>query len=66
MNDCIIPRFLESGKKVKVNFKADWKSELDYFDFDNMIPTWTMARAMSLERWSQEYFQTLKEYDVKK
>jgi len=49
-------------KKVAVHLKADWKSGLDYFDFDTMVPSWTLARAISLEKWSREYFNLLKEY----
>jgi hypothetical protein len=44
-----------------VSLKADWKSILPYFDFDVMIPPWTMARSIARETWSREYFEMLKE-----
>jgi hypothetical protein len=54
----------DPSKKVKVSFKADWKSGLDYFDFDTNMQTWTLARCIALEKWSREYFQNLKEYYI--
>jgi len=51
----------DDSKTYQVNLKADWKTDLPYFDYDTMIPPWTMARAIAKEQWSREYFQMLKE-----
>ena len=51
----------DKSQTYKVNMKAEWKSALPYFDFDVMIPEWTMARAIAREPWSREYFEMLKE-----
>lgn len=51
----------DESKTFKVKLRADWKTEFPYFDFDTMIPPWTMARAFAKETWSREYFNSLKE-----
>jgi len=48
------------SKEFKVKLTADWTSSLPHFDFDCMIPAWTMARAIAKETWSREYFEILK------
>lgn len=48
------------SKVYKVSIKADWKSNLDFFDYDHMVPAWTMARSIAKESWSREYFDALK------
>ena len=45
----------------KVKLDAVYTSDLDYFDFDSDMEPWTVARAMSREPWSREYFQRLKD-----
>lgn len=50
----------DASKRFKVEFEADWKTTLPYFDYDTMIPPWTMARAIAKEPWSREYFEMLK------
>jgi hypothetical protein len=51
----------DPSKRFKVDFVADWKTNLPYFDYDSMIPAWTMAKAFAKESWSRQYFQNLKE-----
>lgn len=51
----------ENGKTCQVKLTADWKSDLQYFDYDTDVPPLTMARAIAKEPWSREYFQMLKE-----
>ena len=45
----------------KVNIDAEYTSDLEFFDFDSDMDPWTMARAVSRESWSREYFDRLKE-----
>jgi len=45
----------------KVKLDAVYTSDLDYFDFDSDMEPWTVARAMSREPWSREYFEKLKD-----
>ncbi|ODN00790.1 hypothetical protein Ocin01_05886 [Orchesella cincta] len=51
----------DASKTFEVRLNADWKSDLEYFDYDTDVPPWTMARAIAKEPWSREYFQQLKE-----
>ncbi|KAK7073873.1 hypothetical protein SK128_024757 [Halocaridina rubra] len=47
-----------SSKEVEMNL--EFKSDLPYFDFDTDMDTVAMARSMSREPWSKEYFENLK------
>ena len=41
-------------------FRAEYTSNIPHFDFDSEMDSWTVARAMSREPWSKEYFDRLK------
>src|SRR4051812_29135485 len=59
-----LPRLHDDHTRTfNVSLNMDYKSALPYFDFDTMIPPWTMARAIAKETWSREYFETLKAYE---
>ena len=45
----------------RVKIDAIYTSDLEYFDFDSDMEPWTVARAMSREPWTREYFQRLKD-----
>ena len=44
----------------KVVIDAEYNSDLEYFDFDSDMLPWTVARAMSREPWSRQYFHRLR------
>ena len=48
----------ETSHNVKIS--ATYSSTLPYFDFDAEMDAWTVARAMSREPWSREYFERLR------
>lgn len=49
-----------SGKTVHVSFNVMWKALTTVFDFDTDIHPHAMAAAIAREKWSREFFDTLK------
>ncbi|XP_054280751.1 uncharacterized protein LOC128998577 isoform X2 [Macrosteles quadrilineatus] len=49
-------------KKVKVEIDATWESNLPIFNYDTNVLTKNIAKAMSRESWSSQYFKLLKNF----
>ncbi|GFO33376.1 hypothetical protein PoB_005988100 [Plakobranchus ocellatus] len=54
-------RKVDSGSLIQVSFKLMWKASTNFFDFDTDIHPHAMAAAIAREKWSREFFETLKE-----
>ena len=44
----------------QVKLRAEYTSQLPYFDFDSDMNAWTVARAFAKEPWSREYFERIR------
>ena len=51
---------LKTNTEHFVRVDAKYTSSFPHFDFDSEMDPWTVARAMSREPWSREYFDRLK------
>jgi hypothetical protein len=43
-----------------VSIRAEFTSDLDYFDFDSDMEPVVVARAMAREQWDRQYFSRLR------
>ncbi|CAL1532789.1 unnamed protein product [Lymnaea stagnalis] len=55
-----IMRIAETREKVNVKFDLVWKAITKPFDFDTDLHPHVMADGIARERWSRQYFDTLK------
>ena len=53
-------RICKTREEVDVEFDLDWTAITNYFDFDTDMNPSTMADAICRQKWSREYFDTLK------
>lgn len=54
-------KFEDRSHVVDVKVNAEYTSYLPHFNFDKDINWFAMAKAMSHEKWSKDYFEILKE-----
>lgn len=55
-------KFNKPDEMYDVKIDVTWKSYLPYFNFDNDMDPFLMAKCMAREQWNREYFNCLKEY----
>lgn len=55
-------QFNNRSQTYDVQIDLEWVTELPYFHFDRDMDKLAMAKAVAMEPWSREYFQTLKKY----
>jgi hypothetical protein len=53
---------LPPTSEISFIFKAEFVTNLPYFDFDSDMEPWTAAKAFAKEPWSKEYFDNVKKY----
>ncbi|KAF4529042.1 hypothetical protein B566_EDAN016271 [Ephemera danica] len=51
----------DKTKVFDVKFDADWSSEFPHFDYEKDLHPSAIARAISRETWTREYFKSLEE-----
>lgn len=54
-------RFEDRTEVVHVKIECVWDSDQPYFNFDNDMDSFTMAKSMAFENFSRDYFKNLQE-----
>lgn len=57
-------KFNKPNEMYDVKIDATWTSFLPFFNFDQDMDPFLMAKCMAREQWSREYFKCLEEYEV--